>query len=324
MNTAQFEAMTYDEMVSHNDVFASAVLSNMKAIQAATNVSNIVTRLETLIDTLTKLGNVLGKLNGSTQDGGITGLFNRLQRAIGTFSDKSSGKGFWGRLLDAGKSFLGVGGSNKYTAAKGFLGESTSEIPKLGQAIAKSLGNVKTTVVSAAQRIFSGSGGLSSVFSQGFKGLSQLVSGALNGLGGIFQGFSTTLLGSGGSGLFASITKIFTGIGAKVAGVIGTAGGTGVAGTIAAAVSHIPVIGTILLGGTLAVSAVGGGSFTTGLSRIGKGIASAVSALGKTLSKAVKGIGSMLSSVFHSIFGGTSSNGKKHKGIGSWKIWPWN
>lgn len=316
--------MTYDEMVSHNDVFASAVLSNMKAIQAATNVSNIVTRLETLIDTLTKLGNVLGKLNGSTQDGGITGLFNRLQRAIGTFSDKSSGKGFWGRLLDAGKSFLGVGGSNKYTAAKGFLGESTSEISKLGQAIVKSLGNVKTTVVSAAQRIFSGSGGLSSVFSQGFKGLSQLASGALNGLGGIFQGFSTTLLGSGGSGLFASITKIFTGIGAKVAGVIGTAGGTGVAGTIAAAVSHIPVIGTILLGGTLAVSAVGGGSFTTGLSRIGKGIASAVSALGKTLSKAVKGIGSMLSSVFHSIFGGTSSNGKKHKGIGSWKIWPWN
>nr|DAN17189.1 MAG TPA: hypothetical protein [Caudoviricetes sp.] len=49
-----------------------------------------------------------------------------LMRAVGTFSDKSSGKGFWGRLLDAGKSFLGVGGSNKYAAAKGFLGESTS------------------------------------------------------------------------------------------------------------------------------------------------------------------------------------------------------
>lgn len=322
---AKIQGMTFDQMTAGLDGYKDNVIANMKAIQGATNVNNIVTNLTNLVNTLVKLNDVLSGLStGTTQSGGITGLFNRLKRAIGTFSDKSSGKGFWGRLLDAGKSFLGVGGSNKYTVAKGFLGESTSEIPKLGQAIAKSLGNVKTTVVSAAQGIFSGSGGLSSVFSQGFKGLSQLASGALNGLGGIFQGFSTTLLGSGGSGLFASITKIFTGIGAKVAGVIGTAGGTGVAGTIAAAVSHIPVIGTILLGGTLAVSAVGGGSFTTGLSRIGKGIASAVSALGKTLSKAVKGIGSMLSSVFHSIFGGTSSNGKKHKGIGSWKIWPWN
>ena len=46
----------------------------MKAVQRATNVSNVVTKLETLIDTLTKLGDVLGNLNGSTQSGGITGL----------------------------------------------------------------------------------------------------------------------------------------------------------------------------------------------------------------------------------------------------------
>lgn len=224
--------------------------------------------------------------------------------------------------MDAGKSFLGIGGrsaSSKLTA---------DIIPVIksgvGDGITAGLDAAKPSIVKSAQGLFSGSGGLMSIFQKGFSGLSQLASGALKGLGGIFQGFNTTLLGSGGSGLFASITKIFTGIGAKVAGVIGAAGGTGVAGTIAAAVSHIPVIGTILLGGTLAVGAIGGGSLSTGLSRIGKGITSAVSALGKTLSKAVKGIGSMLSSVFHSVVGGTSSNGKKHKGIFGWKIWPWN
>mgnify|MGYP004596987187 CR=1 FL=1 len=319
---AKIQGMTFDQMTAGLDGFESTVIANMKAIQGATNVNNVVTNLTNLVNTLVKLNDVLNGLStGTTQSGGITGLFNRVKNAFSSFSDKSSGKGFFGRLLDAGKSALGIGGSNKYTAAKDFLGESTSEIPKLGQTIAKSLGSVKTTVTSTAQGIFSGSGGLASIFQQGFSGVASIAQKAIGGLGSVFGNISTTL---GGTKLFSGIAGIFEGIGTTVKAAIGTAGGTGVAGTIAAAVSHIPVIGTILLGGTLAVSAIGGGSLTTGLSRIGKGIASAVSALGKTLSKAVKGVGSMLSSVFHSIFGGTSSNGKKHKGIGSWKIWPWN
>ena len=72
--TSQFEAMTFAEMEGHYDGFMASVVSNMKAVQRATNVSNVITKLETLIDTLTKLGDVLGNLNGSIQSGGITGL----------------------------------------------------------------------------------------------------------------------------------------------------------------------------------------------------------------------------------------------------------
>lgn len=72
--TSQFEAMTFAEMEGHYDGFMASVVSNTKAVQRATNVSNVITKLETLIDTLTKLGDVLGNLNGSTQSGGITGL----------------------------------------------------------------------------------------------------------------------------------------------------------------------------------------------------------------------------------------------------------
>ena len=72
--TSQFEAMTFAEMEGHYDGFMASVVSNMKAVQRATNVSNVITKLETLVDTLTKLGDVLGNLNGSTQSGGITGL----------------------------------------------------------------------------------------------------------------------------------------------------------------------------------------------------------------------------------------------------------
>lgn len=218
--------------------------------------------------------------------------------------------------MDAGKSFLGIGGSNKYAAVKGFLGESTSEISKLGQAIAKSLGNVKTTVVSAAQGIFSGSGGLASVFQKGFSGVASIAQKAVGGLGSIFGNISTTL---GGTKLFSGIAGIFKGIGTTVKAAIGTAGGTGVAGTIAAAVSHIPVIGTILLGGTLAVGAIGGGSFTNGLAKIGSTIGKAVTGIGKTLGKIVKSIGKTITKAISGIgkflFGGTSSDGTKKRGV---------
>lgn len=309
--TAQFEAMTYDEMVSHNDVFASAVISNMKALQAATNVSNVVTRLETLIDTLTKLGNVLGKINGSTQDGGITGLLNRLQRAIGTFSDKSSGKGFWGRLADGFKSFLGIGNGSNAIA---------SEASSVGKGLIEALEGTKVEVARSAQGLFSGSGGLTSIFQKGFSGVLSVAQKALGGLGSLFGNIGTTL---GGSKLFSGITSVFTGIGKTVTGTV--LGSGGVATIVKTVIGKIPVIGPILLGGTLAVSAIGGGSFGTGIKRIGSGIVNVVKGIGSAITKAVKGVGTFISKLMPWNWGKSSSDsGSKKKGIGSWKIWPWN
>lgn len=307
--------MTYDEMVSHNDIFASAVISNMKAVQAATNVSNIVTRLETLIDTLTKLGNVLGKLNGSTQDGGITGLFNRLQRAIGTFSDKSSGKGFWGRLADGFKSFLGIGNSGNAVASEVASGVKNS----VGKGLIEALEGTKVEAARSAQGLFSGSGGLTSIFQKGFNGVLSVAQKALGGLGSLFGNISTTL---GGSKLFSSITSIFTGIGKTVTGTV--LGSGGVATIVKAVIGKIPVIGPILIGGSLAVSAIGGGSFGTGIKRIGSGIVNAVKGIGSAITKAVKGVGNFISKLMPWNWGKSSSDSGKKKGIGSWKIWPWN
>lgn len=303
--------MTYDEMVSHNDVFASAIISNMKALQAATNVSNIVTRLETLIDTLTKLGNVLGKLNGSTQDGGITGLLNRLQRAIGTFSDKSSGKGFWGRLADGFKSFLGIGNGGNAIA---------SHASSVGKGLIEALEGTKVEAARSAQGLFSGSDGLTSIFQKGFSGVLSVAQKALGGLGSLFGNIGTTL---GGSKLFSGITSVFTGIGKTVTGTV--LGSGGVATIVKTVIGKIPVIGPILLGGTLAVSAIGGGSFGTGIKRIGSGIVNVVKGIGSAITKAVKGVGTFISKLMPWNWGKSSSDsGSKKKGIGSWKIWPWN
>lgn len=318
---AKIQGMTFDQMTAGLDGYKDNVIASMKAIQGATNVNNVVVNLTNLVNTLVKLNDVLNGLStGTTQSGGITGLFNRLQRAIGTFSDKSSGKGFWDRLLDAGKSILGIGdgsASSKLTA---------DIVPVIksgvGDGITTGLDAAKPSIAKSAQGLFSGNGGLKSIFQKGFSGVASIAQKAVGGLGSIFGDIGTTL---GGTKLFSGIAGIFKGIGKTVGTVIGTTSGTGVAGTIAAAVSHIPVIGKILLGGTLAVGAIGGGSLTTGIKRIGAGITNVVKGIGSTISKAVKGVGSFISKLMPWNWGKSSSDsGSKKKGIGSWKIWPWN
>lgn len=318
---AKIQGMTFDQMTTGLDGYKDNVIANMKAIQGATNVNNVVTNLTNLVNTLVKLNDVLNGLStGTTQSGGITGLFNRLQRAIGTFSDKSSGKGFFGRLLDAGKSIFGIGdgsASSKLTADIAPVIKSG-----VGDGITTGLDAAKPSIAKSAQGIFSGNGGLKSIFQKGFSGVASIAKNAVGGLGSIFGNIGTTL---GETKLFSGIAGIFKGIGKTVSTVIGTTSGTGVAGTIAAAVSHIPVIGKILLGGTLAVGAIGGGSLTTGIKRIGAGITNVVKGIGSTISKAVKGVGSFISKLMPWNWGKSSSDsGSKKKGIGSWKIWPWN
>ena len=318
---AKIQGMTFDQMTAGLDGYKDNVIANMKAIQGATNVNNVVTNLTNLVNTLVKLNDVLNGLStGTTQSGGITGLFNRIKNMFSSFGNKSSGKGFLGRLSDAGKSILGIGdgsASSKLTA---------DIVPVIksgvGDGITTGLDAAKPSIAKSAQGIFSGNGGLKSIFQKGFSGVASIAQKAVGGLGSIFGNIGTTL---GGTKLFSGIAGIFKGIGTTVSTVIGTAGGTGVAGTIAAAVSHIPVIGTILLGGTLAVGAIGGGSLTTGIKRIGSSIANVVKGIGSTITKAVKGVGSFISKLMPWNWGKSSSDsGSKKKGIGSWKIWPWN
>lgn len=318
---AKIQGMTFDQMTAGLDGYKDNVIANMKAIQGATNANNVVTNLTNLVNTLVKLNDVLNGLStGTTQSGGITGLFNRIKNMFSSFGNKSSGKGFLGRLSDAGKSILGIGdgsASSKLTADIAPVIKSG-----VGDGITTGLDAAKPSIAKSAQGIFSGNGGLKSIFQKGFGGVASIAKKAVGGLGSIFGNIGTTL---GGTKLFSGIAGIFKGIGTTVSTVIGTAGGTGVAGTIAAAVSHIPVIGTILLGGTLAVGAIGGGSLTTGIKRIGSSIANVVKGIGSTITKAVKGVGSFISKLMPWNWGKSSSDsGSKKKGIGSWKIWPWN
>lgn len=96
--TAEFEAMTFEQMEGHYDGFKNSILDNMRDIQSATNVSDAITNLEKLINTLKTLNDVITFFTSggvSTDGGGIFGLFRNLKNMFtGENGDFDLGGGF--------------------------------------------------------------------------------------------------------------------------------------------------------------------------------------------------------------------------------------
>lgn len=106
---AEFDKMTYDDMISYNENWKNSILGNMKSTQVVTNVNEIITKIEKLITTLETLNNVLTAIRThgkSTDGGGLTGLFskNGLFGNIGNFISTAKTKG----LETAAKETIGT------------------------------------------------------------------------------------------------------------------------------------------------------------------------------------------------------------------------
>ncbi len=106
---AEFDKMTYDDMISYNENWKNSILGNMKSTQVVTNVNDIITKIEKLVTTLETLNNVLTwitTLGKSTDGGGLTGLFskNGLFGMLGDFIGTANTKG----LETAAKEALGT------------------------------------------------------------------------------------------------------------------------------------------------------------------------------------------------------------------------
>lgn len=106
---AEFDKMTYDDMISYNENWKNSIIGNMKSTQVVTNINEIITKIEKLITTLETLNNVLTwiiTLGKSTDGGGLTGLFseNGLFGMLGNFIDTAKTKG----LETAAKETIGT------------------------------------------------------------------------------------------------------------------------------------------------------------------------------------------------------------------------
>lgn len=233
---AEFDKMTYDQMIEYNDTWKDSILGNMKSTQSVTNINNVVTSIEKLLTTLQTLNNVLKWIDSagaSTDGGGLTGLFSNggLLSKVGKFFNIASKNGLGAALNKTGEWFSGK------------LSVTLEANPN--NPIIKAFSNIWTKVGEGAGSFFSGSGstGLGGIIKTGIKKIGAWV-GNLGGSEGLIGqavtkgGSFLAKLGIGGSVTTAAATG--------TAGTVGTVGAA-TAGTAAtSASSAIPIIGPII------------------------------------------------------------------------------
>lgn len=241
---AEFDKMTYEEMVSYNETWKDSILGNMKSTQTVTNVNNIISSLEKLLSTLETLNDVVKWISSggeSANGGGLTGLFGSggLFNKIGKFFSEASQNGLDSAVEKSGEWFSGKIAETL---------EANSSNP-----IIKAFSSIWETVSEQAGSFFgsSESGGLLNIIGNGLKLVGEKVGGLFGTSGGsnILGQLATKIAeGNVGSGIVA---KLFSG-GATAAATTGTAGATTAVTTattgttLAAGASSIPVIGPII------------------------------------------------------------------------------
>lgn len=148
--TAEFEAMTFEQMEGHYDGFKNSILDNMRDIQSATNVSDAITNLEKLINTLKTLNDVITFFTSggvSTDGGGIFGLFRNLKNMFtGESGDFDLGAGFK-KMFDGAAKAVSDGwnwitGKNRVGSAALKSG-TTATLDILGNTIKVNTGDIQ-------------------------------------------------------------------------------------------------------------------------------------------------------------------------------------
>lgn len=146
--TAEFEAMTFEQMEGHYDGFKGSVLNNMQAIQGATNVKNVITDISNLISTLETLANILNLLNGGTGDGG--GVFGFINQIKNMFTGENGGfdlgagfkKMFDGAAKVVSDGWNWITGKNRAGSAA-LKSDTTATLDILGNTIKVNTGDIQ-------------------------------------------------------------------------------------------------------------------------------------------------------------------------------------
>lgn len=196
--TAEFEAMTFEQMEGHYDGFKNSILDNMRDIQSVTNVRDAITNLEKLINTLKTLNDVITFFTSggvSTDGGGIFGLFNQIKNMFtGESGDFDLGAGFK-KMFDGAAKVV----SDGWNLITGKNRKSFNDIISWNNAKLKIIGRD----VSVGTRSIEGT---SSNF---FDRLLSATNGNLWDISGIFNSVSDAISGKTGN-LFTDIIGFFT------------------------------------------------------------------------------------------------------------------
>lgn len=224
--TAQIQKMTLTQMEGTLDDYHNKIIASLNTGSAITGIQNLITNLESLINTLTKVNNLYSMFKtGEYKDLGTKGLWDTI-------------KGFFNK---GGEEATGESAN----VVENFFKVIKSKVQTSGNGLIKTFSGIWEKIKGGAQSLFNGSGsggGIISTFVNGFKAIGNAVSKSKIGstiLGGIGK-VGTTLL-SGGGKLLAGAGKL-----------IGTAGSA----LAAAGPAAIPILaagGLGIYGGTKAM-----------------------------------------------------------------------
>lgn len=281
--TAEFEAMTFEQMEGHYDGFKNSILDNMRDIQSVTNVSDAITNLEKLINTLKTLNDVITFFTSggvSTDGGGIFGLFNQIKNMFtGENGDFDLGGGFK-KMFDGAAKVVSDGwnwitGKNR-KSFNDLISWNSAKLKIIGRDVSVGTRSIEGTSSNFFDRLLSATNGNLWDISGIFNSVSDAISGKTGNLftdiiGFFTNGFSTANnVANGGllnivdtvgsmfgpiaagaqsigsaisSGVVSFFPSIFAGLGTLVTSV-----GSAMAAmmqAIAAALSSIPIAGWI-------------------------------------------------------------------------------
>lgn len=281
--TAEFEAMTFEQMEGHYDGFKGSVLDNMRDIQSATNVSDAITNLEKLINTLKTLNDVITFFTSggvSTDGGGVFGFINQIKNIFtGENGDFDLGGGFK-KMFDGAAKVVSDGwnwitGKNR-NSFNDLISWNSAKLKIIGRDVSVGTRSIEGTSSNFFDRLLSATNGNLWDISGIFNSVSDAISGKTGNLftdiiGFFTNGFSTANnVANGGllnivdtigsmfgpiaagaqsigsaisSGVVSFFPSIFAGLGTLVTSV-----GSAMAAmmqAIAAALSSIPIAGWI-------------------------------------------------------------------------------
>lgn len=244
--TAQIQKMTLTQMEGTLDDYHNKIIASLNTGSAITGIQNLITNLESLINTLTKVNNLYSMFKtGEYKDLGTKGLWDTIKGFFNKEKSENVNKSFKDTFNAAKKAFNAGKKQLTDTATTGatdVINAMINQIKTSGNGLVETFGGIWDKIKVGAQSLFRGSGsggGIISTFVNGFKAIGNAVSKSKIGstiLGGIGK-VGTTLL-SGGGKLLAGAGKLIGTAGSALAAAgpyaipIAAAAGLGIYGGI--------------------------------------------------------------------------------------------
>ena len=237
--TAQIQKMSLSQMEGSLDGYHNKIIASLNTGSAITGIQNLITNLESLINTLTKVNNLYSMFKtGEYKDLGTKGLWNTIKGFFNKGKSENVNKSFKDTFNAAKKAFNAGKKQLTDTATTGatdVINAMINQIKTSGNGLIETFGGIWDKIKVGAQNLFGGSGsggGIISTFVNGFKAIGNAISKSKIGstiLGGLSNVGSAVV--SGGGKLLAGAGKLVTTAGPTAipllaAGALGIYGGT--------------------------------------------------------------------------------------------------